>query len=124
MALDVYVMPIWKFMAGDFQPPLAAIGVAPVIITPDAKIHRRLIAGSSSITRWKAKWATRRLRREIESEIGHSVWWNDKGEVAYARQAAGFESLRAFARWLDYRDIFATFEPAPQNNYYNHPVML
>jgi hypothetical protein len=67
--------------------------------------------------------ATRRLRREIEAEIGHSVRWNDQGGIAYRGQARGFESLRAFAKWLDCRDLFPTFEPPPENNYYKHPVV-
>jgi len=123
MGLDVYVMPIWKFKAGDFASPLEALGIAPVIVGPDGMTRREPDARPSFITRWMAKRATRRLRREIEAEIGHTVCWNDEGDVAYTRQAQGFESLRAFAKWLDYRDLFPTFEPPPENNYYKHPVM-
>jgi hypothetical protein len=123
MGLDVYVMPIWKFKAGDFSSPLEALGMSPVIVAPDGMTQREQVARPGFITRWRGKRATRRLRHEIEAEIGHAVLWNDEGEVAYARQAHGFESLRAFAKWLDYRDLFATFDPPPENNYYKHPVM-
>lgn len=123
MGCDVYVMPIWKFKAGDFASPLEALGIMPVIVMPDGMAQPERGARSSVIARWKAKRATRRLRREIEAEIGHPVRWNDEGNVACTRQAHGFESLRAFAKWLDYRDMFPTFDPPPENNYYKHPVM-
>jgi hypothetical protein len=123
MGLDLYVMPIWRFKAGDFASPLESLGIAPVIVGPDGMSQREPDARPSFFTRWKANRATRRLRREIEVEVGHPVQWNDEGNVAYTRQAHGFESLRAFAKWLDYRDMFPTFDPPPENNYYNHPVM-
>lgn len=123
MGLDVYVMPIWRFKAGDFASPLEALGIAPVIVGPDGVTQRELDARPGFFKRWKAKRATQHLRREIEAEIGHAVRWNDEGEVPYRRQAHGFESLRAFARWLDYRDLFPTFDPPPEDNYYKHPVM-
>lgn len=123
MGLDVYVMPIWKFKAGDFASPLEALGVAPAIVRPDGISQRERDARPSLFTRWKAKRATRRLRGEIEAEVGHAVHWNDKGNVEYTRQAHGFESLRAFAKWLDCRDLFPTFDPPPENDFYKHPVM-
>jgi hypothetical protein len=123
MGLDVYVMPIWKFKAGDFVSPLEALGVAPAIIGPGGFTRRNPGARPGFITRWRARRATRRLRREIEAEVGHAVRWNDEGDVAYTRQARGFEPLRAFAKWLDYRDLFPTFDSPPENNYYKHPVM-
>ena len=123
MGLDVYVMPIWKFKAGDFASPLEALGIAPVTVGPHGMSQRESNARPSFLTRWKAKRATRRLRREIEAEVGHAVYWNDEGNVAYTRQAHGFESLRAFAKWLDYRDMFPTFDAPPENDYYRHPVM-
>jgi hypothetical protein len=123
MGLDVYVMPIWKFKAGDFASPLEALGIVPIIHGPDGMTQRDPDARPSFFTRWKARRATRRLRSEIEAEIGHAVHWNDEGDVAYTRQARGFESLRAFAKWLDYRDLFPTFDAPPEDNYYEHPVM-
>jgi hypothetical protein len=123
MGLDVYVMPIWKFKAGDFASPLEALGIAPVIVGPDGMSRREPDVRPNFFIRWKAKRATRRLRREIEAEVGHAVRWNDDGEVAYSRQAHGFESLRAYAKWLDYRDLFPTFDPPPENDFYKHPVM-
>jgi hypothetical protein len=42
--------------------------------------------------------------------------------VVYAEQSRGFESLRAYAKWLDCREELSEFGPAPDNNYYEHPV--
>jgi hypothetical protein len=123
MALDVYVMPIWKFKAGDFESPLEALGVSPVIISSDGSMQRKTSSRPGLVTRWKAKRETRRLRREIEKEIGHPVSWNEDGATAYSDQAPPFEPLRAFAKWLDYRDMFPTFDAPPEDDYYKHPVM-
>jgi hypothetical protein len=123
MGLDVYVMPIWKFKAGDFVSPIQSLGITTTIVGPGGIFRHESGRRPSLVARWKALRATRRLRHEIEAEIGHRVRWNDDGDVAYAKQSGGFESLRAFARWLDYRDIYPTFDPAHAGNYYNHPVM-
>ena len=123
MGLDVHVMPIWKFKAGDFASPLERLGMVPVILRPDGMTQRDPHSRPGFITRWRAKRSTQRLKREIEVEIGHPVHWNEEGDVAYTEQAHGFEPLRAFAKWLDYRDVFSTFEAPPEDNYYKHPVM-
>lgn len=109
MGLDVYVMPIWMFKAGDFGSPLERLGV-PVMIAgagPLQELPRR----PTFLQRCKARWQTRRLRREIEQEIGHPVHWNDHGTVEYGEQARGLENVRAFARWLDYQDVLPAFDP-------------
>jgi hypothetical protein len=123
MSLDVYVMPIWKFKAGDFTSPLEALGAAPVVVSPGGITQREPGTPASFITRWKAKRATRRLRREIEAEVGHAVEWNEDGYVAYSEQGQPFEILRAYAKWLDYRDLLPTFDPPPEDDYHKHPVM-
>ena len=43
--------------------------------------------------------------------------------MAYGEQSGGFEALRAYAKWLDYRDLLLTFDLPPEGNYYEHPVM-
>ena len=124
MGLDVYVMPIWRFKAGDFATALEGWGMLPTIrVTPGGMFQRDSDKPPGIFTRWKAKRARRCLQREIEAEIGHPVSWNDDGDVAYTQQSGGFESLRAFAKWLDYRDMLPTFDLPPEGNYYNHPVV-
>jgi hypothetical protein len=123
MGLDVYVMPIWRFKAGDFASPIEALGIRPIIMTPDGSAQHLREKRAGPIRQWRAKRATRRLRLDIQAKIGHTVRWNDQGDVVYTRQSHGFEALRAFAKWIDYRDLFPTFEAAPKNNYYEHPVM-
>jgi hypothetical protein len=121
MGLDIYVMPIWKFKAGNFRSPLEKIGLTPVTVTPEGTVRQCRPPGF--IQRWQGRRATRRLRREIEAEIGHAVRWNDEGAVALVEQGSAFESLRAFAKWQDCLDQLPTFDPPPENNYYNHPAM-
>jgi hypothetical protein len=123
MALDVYVMPIWKFKAGDFTSPLAKLGLSPVQVGPEGSVVRDGRDRPGWWTRWKARRETARLGREMKDKLGRAVRWNDVGDVVYSSQSGGFQSLRAYAKWLDCRDQLPSFDPPPQGNYYNHPAL-
>jgi hypothetical protein len=123
VSLSVYVMPLWRFKVGDFRSPIeTSLGIRPKIVTPDG------ILDDAPRTSWWAKWQARRkvaaVRRAAEKANGVSVRWQDEGDVVYSQQAiVGFEALRAYARWLDCRDQFPTFDDPPEQNYYKHPAV-
>jgi hypothetical protein len=120
--LDVYVMPLWRFKAGDFHSPIeAAVGMRPKIVTADGLDERPARAGWFS--RWRARRQVAAIRKAVESINGVPVEWADDGGVVYERQSFGFESLRAYANWLDCREQFPQFDPPPEGDYYKHPVM-
>lgn len=122
MGLDVYVMPLWRFKVGDFRSPIeAATGIRPKIITNDGIEERPARVG------WLARRRARRqvtaIRKSVEAANGTRIRWADDGGVVYAEEARGFEPLRAYAKWLDYRDRFPKFGAPPEGDYYKHPVM-
>ena len=122
MALDVYVMLLWRFKVGDFRSPIeAATGLRPKIITADGVEIRPARAG------WFARRRARRqvtaIRKAVEEANGTHVQWSDEGGVVYSQQSYGFESLRAYARWLDCRADFPEFDLTPDGDYYKHPVL-
>src|SRR5262245_35040433 len=122
MALDIYVMPLWRFKAGDFLTPIEAnLGIRPTIITPDGTVKRPSKAGW--IARWKARRQVASVRKCVEAANRVAIRWTDEGDQVYASQSFGMESLRAYAKWLDFRDQMPTFEPPPERNYYKHPVV-
>ncbi len=127
MALDVYVMPLWRFKVGDFESPITqALGIAPVVLTidaPDGPVTTHRSGLASWWRRGRARREVEAIRRTVERENGVSARWNDNGPIAYSRQGHSFEALRAYARWLDCRDRFPTFDEPPEKNYYKHPVM-
>ncbi len=55
MGLDFYVMPLWRFKAGDFRSAIeAAIGFRPNYLSTDGIAERPARVG------WFAKWRSRR----------------------------------------------------------------
>lgn len=124
MALDVYVMPLWKFRVGDFTPPVeSATALRPKVITPDGFADPPTQVGWYG--RWRAKRQVAAIRRAVATANRGSsrVQWNDEGDAVYRGQSPGFEALRAYARWIDCRDQFREFESPPEGNYYKHPVL-
>ncbi len=137
MALDVYVMPLWRFKAGDFTSPIeAALGIKPTIISlsgeqtpsPPARPpwYLRWLAAlgiieitvepdppDPAVVRAAAVWEVNALKAEMSRLTGGPVDWHDEGGVHYSQQfhASGF--LRAFAAWHDHRDALPEFLPAP-----------
>lgn len=122
MALDVYVMPLWRFKVGDFHSPIEAVlGIRPKIVTADGIEERPTRVGWFG--RWRARREVAAIRQRVEAANGVPVRWDDTGGVAYADQSSGFEPLRAYARWLDCQERFPEFSPPPEGDYYKHPVM-
>lgn len=121
MALDVYVMPIWRFKVGDFCSPVeAAFGIRPTIITANGVAEQSVRIGWWQ--RWRARWEVRSIRKAVEAANRTRVRWDDNGDVVYSSQGAQFEALRAFAKWLDCRDRMPEFTAPPDGDYYKHPV--
>jgi hypothetical protein len=122
MALDLYVMPLWRFKAGDFASRIeAAIGIRPKIVTAEGVEERPAPVGGFG--RWRARRQVSAIRRAVEALNGTPVRWKDDGGVVYSEQSRGMEALRAYAKWLDCRGQVPEFAPAPGGDYYQHPVM-
>ncbi|MDQ3621814.1 MAG: hypothetical protein M3463_04895 [Verrucomicrobiota bacterium] len=143
MALDVYVMPLWRFKAGDFTSPVEeALGIKPIVISlaaplppPPPPWHLRLFAKLGIIQiispepeptpeerRATALQEEDQLKKELTKLTGTIIEWADTGSVQYSQQYHHPVTLRAFAAWCDHRDELPEFVRAPEGNYYNHPV--
>lgn len=114
MAADVYVIPLWRFFAGEFVPPLArAFGsVARVEIAT-----RRIVEVTDKapragfLQRRRAKRAAASVMRAINAHEPGAGRWRDEGECLYSEQAHVMEALGPYAVWLDYSDVMTSFEP-------------
>ncbi len=117
MALDVYVMPLWRFKVGDFHSPIEkAIGIRPKIFGVNGVVVQRP-AKFGWRDRWKAQRDVKAICRSVEKANGSRIRWNDEGDVVYGEQSRGFESLRGYAKWLDCRDQFPEFRVTRDHSY-------
>lgn len=142
MALDVYVMPLWRFKAGDFTSPLEeTLGIKPTVISlaapslPRAPWYLRLLAkigilqyvprpreASPEERRAAAVREVDALKAQLSELIGAPVEWSDTGGIYYNRQFHGPAVIRAFAAWHDHREELPEFTSPPEGNYGKHPV--
>lgn len=141
MALDAYVMPLWRFKAGDFTSPIEnVLGVRPTIVTPAQQTPKpawylRMLEKLGVIEfaaqplepnpeeiRSKAIEEVEALKRDLSGMIGKPIEWADEGDVHYNRQFHDPSVLRAFAAWHDHRSELPVFEAAPQLQYWKHPA--
>jgi len=72
----------------------------------------------------RARWRVRRIRRRVEKANGRPAHWKDEGQTAFVERVEEgfFEPLRAFNRWLAYRDYFPVLEAPDEGGYERHPV--
>jgi hypothetical protein len=142
MALDAYVMPLWRFKAGDFTPPIeATLGIKPTIISPAiesspcAPWYLRLLAKigiiefdgpppelSPTERRARAVQEVDALKAKLTKMTGIPIDWFDNGDVHYNKQFYNPSVLQAFAAWHDHREELPVFLPAPELRYDKHIV--
>jgi hypothetical protein len=122
MALDVYVMPLWRFKAGYFESPIEkTLGLRPKWVSPAG-----VLSPSYQFNRIKSSGARREVAaivRQVSRENDCRIQWKDDGPVVMSEQAYyGFEALRAYALWLDHSDKLAKFDAPEDGDYYKHPI--
>jgi hypothetical protein len=123
MALDVFVMPLWRFKTGDFDTAAERlVGDRVVYATaPDAVGFRHRLTG------WRARRQARSEVRAIARAVsrangGADVRWPDDGPVVYSNQSRTTTVLRAYIYWLDRQESCPHFEQLPSFNYDQHPI--
>ena len=137
MAQDVYVMPLWRFKAGNFIPPIEKnLGLKPTVISlseappmgrPPWYLRWLSAIGIIEFDEPAAvdpaaarAWAVREvtaLKVRLSELSGQPVDWRDEGDVYYNEQFHASRFLRAFARWHDHRDILPEFLPGPTRQF-------
>ncbi|MCC6678711.1 MAG: hypothetical protein IT436_16385 [Phycisphaerales bacterium] len=123
MGLDLYVMPLHRFFARDFDPPLARLGMPFKRIGPSGEVPvpRAGSAGPAEINVGRHKSAN--IRAKVAEANRVPIDWPDEGEVVFTEQAQGSGlGLHTFATWLDYGDKLPEFEVMADDRYDRHPV--
>jgi hypothetical protein len=141
MALDAYVMPLWRFKAGDFSSPIESVlGIEPTIVAPTTPEpgppwYLRLLEklGIIEITnpppeptpeeaRAQAIKDVETLKSDLSKLAAKPIEWNDDGGVHYNKQFHDPTVLKAFAKWYDHRSELPEFLAPPELRYWEHPV--
>ena len=110
MGTDVFVMPMWKFFAGDFQSPLELSGLAPVVHYAgiDGSIFTRFDI-RRQVSRWRAKRRVKEIAGEVALWAGRPVAWKDEGANVHTSQFRTAHALRSYIWWYERRDLIPTF---------------
>ena len=91
VALDIFVMPLWRYKVGDFRSPSKRVQDA----AQSSLVPTRLRVGRAIgfFGRWKARRQVAAIRRAVDAANHTHVRWNDEGGVVYAQQSRGIEPL-------------------------------
>lgn len=91
MGLDLLIMPLWRYLAGQFEGPVEQYAT---------RIGNPKPSDSEIVARNRA----RHVREEVERRVGRVLSWSDEGEVALAVQYhyRSLQALRAFAAYQEY----------------------
>jgi len=95
MALDIFVMPLWKYLVGDFM--TAAERLCAEMGVPE-KYHR--VGGEKpGLTEMEARQYVVEIQEEMARELGMGAKWPDEGDEVFGRQFPRdyWHALRAFA---------------------------
>ena len=109
MAVDVYVMPIWRFKVGDFESPLERLAPASQVhyVTPQGIFTR--LDPRAWLTRWRAKREVRSIQREVSAANGFPVSWVDEGACVYSAQLHTTDEFKSYIWWLERRELLGEF---------------
>ena len=139
MALDVFVMPLWRFKAGIFKSPIEEVlGIQSTVISlsesprPRPPWHLRLLAWLGIIVfvepaplpgpaeRYeKARQEINALKEEMSRLTGVPIDWQDVGESVYGEQFHGRDFLHDFAAWCDHVEALPEFPETPEGSHKN-----
>ena len=94
MALDIFVMPLSRYLSGDFMTAVERLMAAQGALD---KYHRS--APKPGIPIEEAKSFVAGLRRQLSGALGPEIRWRDEGETVFAEQFQfdAWHALRAFA---------------------------
>ena len=111
MAVDAFVMPLWRFKAGDFVTGVERLAGGVGNVT-----YFNFDATLSVRSRRVGFFARRRARRDVigirkavERANNCAVEWHDEGATVYNAQLHDYTPLIDYVWWLDRRDLMPEF---------------
>lgn len=112
MAIDCYVMPLWRFFAGDFTTAIerftqgnmrrVILGAEPRVEEPKSSV--------GIVDRWRAKRKVQYFRRCVSRESGQAVAWTDSGPIAYQSQFHHDDIVSLYIAWRSLQDKLPPYD--------------
>ncbi len=123
MGLDIHVLPIWRFLSGDFESVLDKLTDGNIV---------RIGASKPDDEPKKAMARVKKLREAVSQNLGTSISWNEEGPVVETQQFDfnALQAIRAYAAYLEYPLPLdpRTGQPSPfaivDNEPEEHPSLL
>jgi hypothetical protein len=100
MAIDVYVMPLWRYHSGQFESPMERFAANTGILVKIIRLQPKHL-----LNRYRAKQHVRNFQNAFATASGLSSSWVDSGDVLYNDQFRRAAELKAFAQWIDIEDL-------------------
>lgn len=127
MSIDSYVMPLWRFRAGDVSTAVqrafgAKTGAS--LMTPDGR-QMQVSEGKpiDKLEERRCRLWVERLKREVSrARPGVVIDWNDDGPTHYAEQVNGVLALTTYALALQYEDTLGPATLSDNQHPYTHPA--
>lgn len=111
MAVDVYVMPLWRYKAGDFQTTVERVFGGTTIIATRSGAFVRRVSPAGWFRRWRARREVAHLVRTASDAVGGDIGWPDEGDIIYSNQFRSGPTVLGYLWWRDRRDLFGDYRP-------------
>jgi hypothetical protein len=121
MAIDVLVMPVWRFKVGNFETQLERLAEGKLVYTTGSGHIGGRERFMGFLARRRARREVLNIRNTVSNANGHLVDWLDEGPVVLSEQLHTESPLTSYLWWLDRRDVIPEYIPPPGNDYDRHP---
>lgn len=112
MTIDCFVMPLWRFFAGDVSTAAQRIagGAIRRVIMDDSPRIETPAHSTTQINFWRAKLKVRDFKRCVYRECGQRIDWHDAGNIAYQSQYHHDDMLNLYIAWRSCRAQLPSYE--------------
>jgi len=127
MAVDMYVMPLWRFKTRYFEPVMdrfcKEMGTTGKRISPGGieEMGGEVVVPAAydvTVAKNQVTW----LQLYVSHQAGSKITWRDEGDVLYGKQAHGMADLRTFAKHMEVHGHKEGFVPPEPHSEGKHPV--
>ena len=127
MAVDMYVMPLWRFKTSYFESVMDRMcreqGLSGKRVTSYGveELGGEVVVPAAydvTVAKNQVTW----LQLYVSHQAGSKITWRDEGDMLYGEQAHGMADLRTFAKHMEVHGSREGFVPPEPHKFWEHPV--